>query len=116
MVRVIATCIGFLKISWCSIKTYEVADAPVVSNTHVPLYKRVPRQFVATSWYPPDVKPVYFGSYQVKTNNGIKYRLWTGKHWTAEADDCDAAKWNWIWNPKKDKTLYPWRGITEESR
>lgn len=84
--------------------------------TVVPMYKRVPREFKTTPWFDEKEKPAYVGSYQVKTEDGIRYRYWTGKFWTEVGEDCDDAKWKWIWNPKKSKALFPWRGITEESR
>jgi hypothetical protein len=75
-----------------------------------------------TNWYPPHIKPVRVGVYQVEHPLSIDavYCYWDGKHWGYFKADVNAAAKD-RWKGKYVPTHYApaqnkvWRGLAEET-
>lgn len=64
-------------------------------------FKKTEDKLELTEWYPPDVKPVWEGVYQVKSvlaSMGHFYALWNGEEWVFEdIQDCPLKKQDREW-------------------
>lgn len=66
-----------------------------------------------TPWFPPDVKPVRKGIYEIKTPFGQRYSTWLGNKWSYWSADLDKAKgMSGIGDHGLNR--YHWRGLAEK--
>ena len=68
-----------------------------------------------TDWFPPHIKPVHIGVYEIKYTSKVAYgsnmyATWNGEKWSSGSYNlCD--KYHQLFNANQDKH---WRGFTEK--
>lgn len=66
-----------------------------------------------TEWFPPEVKPVRVGVYEVAYPPGRWFRKWDGTRWMCGADTPEIAVER---SAIPVETTFPWRGLAEEPK
>lgn len=64
---------------------------------------------ILTDWFPPEVRPVHEGPYQVRFGKGEWFQYWHGTHWgevAAKPDHC-------LLYSKSGFQKNAWRGIAK---